>query len=99
VEGTLTADGDLAFDGRVRRYLRAVRLADPETIAPWRTSTCPECGQAPGTDDVDFGPDGTAGHVTIGGAVVLGCLGYYVVNPAAVGLEPGSWQDWRDQRE
>jgi hypothetical protein len=99
VEGMLTADGDLAFGVQVRQYLRAVRLANPKTIAPWRTGTCPECGQAPSTDGVDLGPDGTVRHVTIGGAVVLGCLGYHVVNPAAVGLEAGSWQDWRDQGE
>jgi len=97
VEGTLTADGVPVFGTRAREYLRAVRRALPQAIAPWKTGTCPECGRAARADGVDFTADEAAAHVTIRGAVVLGCGGYFVVDHTAVGLEPGSWQDWREQ--
>jgi hypothetical protein len=96
VEALLLPDGSPAFDARTREYLRAARSARPAATAPWRTSTCPECRQEVTGDGAERRPDGTVGHVTALGAVLLGCLGYFVVNPAALCLPADNWQDWRD---
>lgn len=95
-EGTLTLGGAPLFGVDAREYLRLARLAPPDTIAPWRTATCPECGDSIQGNGVVVTPDGAAAHVMAGGAVILGCEGYFVISPAAVGLEPGLWHDWRD---
>ena len=84
------------FDARTRAYLRAVRLASREVTAPWRTGTCPECGEPIPGDGFVTGHDGEYAHIILDGAVVLGCEGYFVINPAAAGLNPEQWQDWRD---
>jgi hypothetical protein len=101
VENWTAADHRPMFGRAARSYLRAVRTADPESIAPWRTSVCPNCGKIPaGADAIGGGGqavpagDGET-HVVIAGAVVLGCSGYRVVDPAAVGLDRGQWEDWR----
>jgi hypothetical protein len=106
VEGTLAPDGTPLFTPPVRDYLRAVRRAEPETIAPWMRATCPECGQvaacpqcgrAVRADGVDFAPDGTAAHVVLHGSVILDCKGRAVPSPAVVGIQAGSWQGGREQ--
>jgi len=101
VENWTAGDRRPMFGRADRVYLRAVRIAGPESIAPWRTGVCPKCGQAPpGADAIGAGGqvvatgDGQA-HVVIGGAVVLGCEGFRVVDPAAVGLDRNMWADWR----
>lgn len=75
-------------------YLNAVRAAPAQTIARWRTGTCPECEEYKRTEGEH--PDG---HVIVNGAVVVGCQGYQVVSPAALGLDPGEWADWTDDAE
>lgn len=90
------ASGEPRFSRPVREYLRRARYLDiwPEA-APWRTPRCPECGQEPHGDGLAAsGPAGLA-HVVLGGSVVLGCRGFMVISPAALGLAAGSWQDWR----
>ncbi|WP_188186939.1 hypothetical protein [Nonomuraea sp. SYSU D8015] len=80
------------------RYVAQVRkvLSNPgwaEAIAPWLTSRCSECGQEPALD-----PD----HVVIPPYVVVGCEGYHMVNPVALGLQDArtsSWIDWREPAE
>jgi hypothetical protein len=83
------------FDERTRDYLRRARQADPSVLAPWRTPTCPECGATPGGDGLVVADSGDHAHVVLRGAVILGCEGYFVVDPAAVGLDRGQWEDWR----
>ena len=101
VENWTATDLRPMFGRAARSYLRAVRTADPESIAPWRTAVCPKCGQTPaGADAIGGGgqvvpADDGETHVVIAGAVVLGCAGYRVVDPAAVGLDRGHWEDWR----
>jgi hypothetical protein len=88
------------FDERTRRYLRAVRLAAPATIAPWRTNYCPECGdEVAGGGLILSGAEDERPHVLIRGIVVLGCEGYPIISPAALGLDPGQWEDWRGSRD
>jgi hypothetical protein len=70
-------------------YLDTVRAADTTAIARWRTRTCPEC-QDILTADGQY-PDG---HVVVNGAVVIGCEGYYVIDPAALGQPDPHWADW-----
>lgn len=101
VENWTAGDHRPMFVRADRGYLRAVRTAGPGSIAPWRTGVCPRCGQAPaGADAIGAGgqvvtaDDGKV-HVVIGGAVVLGCESFRVVDPAAVGLGRGRWEDWR----
>jgi len=96
LEDLTTVGGARMFDERTRHYLRRVRLARPAAVAPWRTGTCPECGgRVHGGGLVPAGPGGAEAHVLIRGAVVLGCQGYPIVDPAAVGLDRGEWEDWR----
>jgi hypothetical protein len=101
VENWAAGDHRPMFGRTDRDYLRAVRTADLGSIAPWRTGVCPRCGQAPaGANAVGAGgqvvtaDDGQA-HVIIAGVVVLGCEGFRVVDPAAVGLDRDQWEDWR----
>ena len=82
-------------DERTRDYLRRTRQADPSVLAPWRTPSCPECGGTPGPDGLAAADGGDHTHVMLRGAVILGCEGYFVVDPAAVGLDRGQWKDWR----
>ena len=92
-----TPDGGPMFDTATRNYLRALVTTAPSAAEPWRTGTCPECGEQPVGDGLVVDNDGVCAHVVLGGAVVLGCHGYWVVNPAALGmidLVP-RWSDWR----
>lgn len=78
-----------------RAYIDAVaeRLQDaPETLARWTTGVCPECGTRPGPTEPD--PDRFAEHAMIRETVVIGCEGYWVINPNAVGIDSPNWHDW-----
>ena len=60
----------------------------------WLTARCPECEEIPqGTRaEVVVVAEGTHAHVMMGGFVVLGCEGYWVINPAVLGLDTrNSW--------
>lgn len=92
-----TTQGTPMFGPEVRAYLRALRYARPETWAAWRTATCPECGSDPQGDGLV--PVDDTCHVLLGGAVVLGCEGYRVVSPAALGQDAPDWEDWRGWNE
>lgn len=82
-------------------YLNAVRDADLTVIARWRTSTCPECEELVRGDGTDTGEylivrsEGRR-HVLVNSAVAVGCQGYQVISPAALGLDPGDWDDWTE---
>ena len=63
------------------------------------TNTCPECGEtidtyldAATSDD----PHLVYGTTSDTFAILVGCEGYWVVNPELVGLPRGEWQDWTD---
>lgn len=84
-------------------YAIAVLIAimkDPAAVAPWCTTRCPECGE-------DFKLDcelndlgwpsllhGLLEHLMVGNLVVVGCQGFWVINPNAVGIPDRTWQDW-----
>ena len=95
VEDLTTTRGQPMFDEATRDYLRRVRQADPAVIAPYRTGTCPECEEPAAGEGLVLCGDGEFAHVVLDGAVVLGCEGFWIVNPAVLGMDPGSWEDWR----
>jgi hypothetical protein len=68
-------------------YLAAVIAAmtrrDPN-IAGYLSPTCPECGHCARPDD--------GAHITLGDAVVVGCEGYWVINPNTIGIPRPQWQ-------
>jgi hypothetical protein len=68
-------------------YLTAVIAAltrrDP-SIAAYVSPTCPECGRSPRPDE--------GAHIILGDAVAIGCEGYWVINPNAVGIRKPQWQ-------
>jgi hypothetical protein len=86
-------------------YLNAALSADLTVIGRWRTSTCPECEElvradgSPVTDSYVVVVTGTRRHVVANGAVVIGCQGYQVISPAALGLDAADWHDWTDDNE
>lgn len=49
---------------------------------------CPECGETPALDAKGTGNP----HRLVGSFVVVGCEGYYVVNPNLVGIACPSWE-------
>jgi hypothetical protein len=82
--GSTGTDGDAA---RRTAYLAAVMRAmmrhDPG-IERYLSPLCPECGQLPEPED--------GVHILLGAAVVVGCEGYWVVNPNMVGIRNPRWQ-------
>ncbi len=92
VEDLTTVSGQPMFDERTRDYLRRARLADPTVLAPYQTRTCPECEEYVSGEGFIPCSDSMYAHVVIGGAVILGCEGYFVVNPGALGMEAGQWE-------
>jgi hypothetical protein len=96
VEDMTTSGGQPVFDEITRDYLRRARLADPAVIAPYRAALCPECDELPaGADGLVPCDGGTHAHVVIDHAVILGCEGFFVIDPAVIGMDRGSWEDWR----
>lgn len=63
------------------------------------TDTCPECNETVNIFDtnhlvVEQHPDVFTGPTHLDAWVIVGCEGYWVVNPATVGLPIEMWQDW-----
>jgi len=62
------------------------------------TNRCPECGETIDTylsaasDDPHLVYQNTSDTFVI----LIGCEGYWVVNPELIGLPRGEWQDWTD---
>jgi hypothetical protein len=82
-----------------REYVRRVRdllLTRPSDV-PTRqlASVCPECGR--NTADLNIDPEDLLAHVTADStirdtpAVVIGCEGYWVIDPGLVGLTNTHW--------
>lgn len=76
-----------AGDAELTAYLAAVIAAmmrhDPRVVS-FLSPICPECGQLA---DAEGGL-----HVVLGAAVVVGCEGYWVIDPNTVGIPKPNWQ-------
>lgn len=86
----------IAYVGNAHREL--VQRGNPDSIPT--TNICPECG-ADFDSRVDAMTDTDGAHLVLelSGdvfAVLVACEGYYVVNPALLGLgaEHPNWSDW-----
>jgi hypothetical protein len=81
------------------RYVTAAHEAlvirgNPNSVAT--TSTCPECGSE-FDSRVDAMSDNDGAHLILelSGdvfAVIVGCEGYWVINPALIGIPADNWQ-------
>lgn len=72
------------------RYLAGIQAATETGVdlSRYWTTVCPECGDEP-PDEPSTGDDW---HVTdTAGHVLIGCDGYWVVDPNAVGLTDPAW--------
>jgi hypothetical protein len=68
-------------------YVSAVRGAianDQTNVDRYLTNICPECAQV--------GIPGDGDHHMVGPCVVVGCEGYFVVDPNLVGIAAPHWQ-------
>jgi hypothetical protein len=76
-------------DERAREYLRRVWGAPLHIIAQDLECLieCRDCDEIP--SDYPNAPD--ADHVMIGNFVIIGCEGYWQINPALVGIESPNW--------
>lgn len=74
------------------RYCEAVTGAFLTDVVAWLTEECTECGTSLRTaSEARFRRD----HVLLGRFVIVGCEGYWLVNPNAVGIPSEAWNDWR----
>lgn len=83
---TFNVVGDGEYAAYVTAVMRALNGRDP-ALDPYLSRTCPECGQVPARDDND--------HVVVGETVIVGCEGYWIVNPKVVGIHRPNWQPVR----
>jgi len=88
----MTAEPTITDEARYLAAARAAIDAGDDLAAPWLTISCRECGCIPDAHDPE--PD----HVLYAGYVLIGCEGYWQVNPRALGIDAPRWQDWRDDR-
>ena len=79
------------MDDSTRDYITRVQAAGTALISEYATATCPECEDVICGDGVVTAEDGAEHYVT-GGAVIVGCEGYHVVNPNRVGIDAPAWQ-------
>lgn len=80
---------DVLHNPDVDAYVLAVRdsLNFGRLAARDLRTTCPECGVEP--SEV---PEVASDHRLAGPYVVVGCEGYYVVNPNLVGIPSPGWE-------
>ena len=87
----------MIIDTRGAEYVMAVAAAAAGLRAGHLINICPECGGQQGRLDNDNHlvvavADPHPGEV----AVVIGCEGFWVVDPKLVGIDSPNWQDWRE---
>jgi hypothetical protein len=91
----------MIFDKKTATYVLAVVTAHESGSIPTGalTTVCPECGETSNEFDsfhtvmsVNPGPELTSSGVYI----IIGCEGYWVVNPNLVGIVSKTWTDWNE---
>jgi hypothetical protein len=87
------ATSDAVSDFEYARRVQALLLTEPLDVPEDQLRTvCPECDEKP-----DIGYDGDAHFTAVTPTgqhvVVVGCEGYYVVNPNLVSIDSPNWHD------
>lgn len=86
-------DADEAYYQRVVGVMEYAATLDPQApgaaLLEHLTERCPECSQVPTGLDQQV-------HRMHDGTVIIGCEGYWVIDPGLVGLATGNWMDFRD---
>jgi hypothetical protein len=98
----------LDADGRTAGYIAAIAgLLDTDQLPATasRINVCPECGDEMLTPDDYFNdhviwvPDALDGSDELESGdhtvVIVGCEGYWVIDPAVAGIDSPNWSDWR----
>lgn len=84
-----------------REYLAAVKRASLPEIAEYLRTRCPECDRK--LSDLPIGDDSREDykdeHTMIGPFILIGCEGYLIINPLALGLTKPNWLKIADQCE
>jgi hypothetical protein len=80
-------------DEYVRRVTEAIKVGDP-SVTPYLTRICPECDEEPARSRWPH-------TVDVNGFVLVGCEGYWVVDPNVLGLDRPNWSgdDPYDERD
>ena len=73
-------------------YLNAVAAALTAGKDLDLTSVCPECGEEPVPHDNDHMMAMASGNGWIIAVVVVGCEGYWAIDPRSVGIDAPNWQ-------
>jgi hypothetical protein len=74
---------------------KAIR-EDRVTVEKWITDVCTECGSQ--VDDMD--EDHAVDELEDGTQVLLvGCEGFFFINPNLIGMSALNWQDWTVEEE
>jgi hypothetical protein len=71
-----------------RKYMVAVATTRLDRIVRWLTTTCTECDHEPIAEGTE------REHGMLGDFVLIGCEGYWLINPNAVGIYNENWYDW-----
>lgn len=75
-----------------REYFDAVKSAPLPLVADFLRVTCPECDRKIADVRGEIGKDDfREEHTMIGPFVVIGCEGYLMITPLAVGLTSSIW--------
>jgi hypothetical protein len=94
--GIITVNEDDAL--YLAQYLLASRKGD-NPARPWQTTICPECGEIP-TQNRMGGLNGDMPYTHIldaDGFVLIGCEGYWVINPNVINTYSPNWHDWHEE--
>ena len=80
----------------IREYFMRIEAAIQAHVKLPLTEVCPDCGEWIATVDGDhvtvLAPFDGASKSASKLAVVIGCEGYWTINPELVGLPHGNWQ-------
>jgi len=83
----MTAEPTRADEARYLAAAVAAIDAGDDSIEPWLTCECDECGEEPDATDPD--------HVLHAGYVLIGCEGYWHIDPNRLGIPSPRWENWR----
>lgn len=76
-----------------KRYLatakRELAIDNPEVLK-WATNICPECGE-----EISEENGNEESHILFWGNVLIGCEGYWVIDPNSLKINSPNWEPWK----